>query len=90
MKRQGLTISAPSSGGNTTCPTLGTGDGENLTFDFATDGITCIVVFVGGIAQSSTVWSLSAGTGPAGVDQLVFTAGNAPANGVPIEALVST
>lgn len=71
---------------------LGTGDGVTLTFNFALAGVTCSLVFVAGIEQAKTKWNVSAGTGPSGVDQLVFTAGNAPPNGVEyvVEALIST
>lgn len=68
---------------------LGTGDGSALTFNFASTGVVCSMVMVGGIVQPESVWSVSVGTGPAGVDQLVFSAGNAPPNGLAVEALIS-
>jgi hypothetical protein len=70
---------------------LGTGDGSTLTFNFAVTGVVCTSVLVAGIVQSKSVWSISVGTGPAGVDQLVFSVGNAPPNGsqYAVEALIS-
>lgn len=69
---------------------LGTGDGSTLIFNFASTGIVCSLVFVDGIQQDADVWSVNVGSGPAGVDQLVFGSGNAPASGASVEALVST
>jgi hypothetical protein len=67
---------------------VGTGDGSTLAFDLSTSGIIYSVVFVNGIEQAGSVYSISAGTGAGGVDQLVFTGGNAPASGVTIEAIL--
>lgn len=67
---------------------VGVGDGSTLSFDLSTSGIIYSVVFVNGIEQPGSVYSISAGTGTGGVDQLVFTGGNAPASGVDIEAIL--
>ena len=69
---------------------VGTGDGSNLTFNFATSPVDCSLVLVDGLVQAPAgVWTVSVGTGPAGVDQLVFGSGNAPMSGASVEALIS-
>ena len=73
-----------------TLVSLAMGDGENLEFDFATSGVACSMVVVDGVIQPGTIWSVSAGTGEDGHDQLVFGAGNAPGTGAAVEALIST
>ena len=67
---------------------VGTGDNSTLTFDLTSSGIIYSVVFVNGIEQPGSVYSISAGTGAGGVDQLVFTGGNAPSTGATIEAIL--
>jgi hypothetical protein len=67
---------------------VGTGDGSTLTFDLTSAGIIYSVVFVNGIEQAGSAYSISAGTGTGGVDQLVFGSGNAPASALAIEAIL--
>lgn len=67
---------------------LGTGDGSTLTFDFGQVAtIVGCAVFVDGLAQDPSLWSISAGGGAGGVDRLAFSSGNAPANGAKVEVL---
>lgn len=66
-------------------PSQFTGDGTKLNFDLSASGVVSATVFVDGLEQDPGVWSISAGSGPGGVDQLSFTSGNAPANGAKIE-----
>lgn len=67
---------------------VGTGDGSDLRFDLSSAGIIYTAVIVDGIPQLGSTYSISAGTGAAGVDELVFGSGNAPANGATIEAIL--
>lgn len=70
---------------------LGTGDGSTLTFDFGQVAtIVGCAVFVDGLAQDPSLWSISAGGGAGGVDRLAFSSGNAPANGAKVEVLAFT
>lgn len=66
---------------------VGTGDGANLAFDLPTAGTVQIVVIVGGVPQPSNIFSISAGGGTGGVDQLNFASGNAPPNGADVEVI---
>ena len=67
---------------------IGTGDASTLTFDFPQVAtIVGAAVFVGGLAQDPSIWSISAAGGAGGVDQLVFTSGNAPPDGAAVEIL---
>lgn len=65
---------------------LGTGDGSNRTFNLPHSGVSQLIVIVDGVIQPPSVYSISAGTGPGGVDQLIFSIGNAPASTKPVEA----
>lgn len=67
---------------------LGTGDAANRFFNFSDNSIHCIAVFVDGILQSNSSWTVSTGTGPGGVDRLVFGSGNVPGINAVIEALI--
>ena len=69
---------------------VGLGDGSTLTFDLSTSGIIYSVVLVDGIEQDGSKYSISAGTGAGGVDQLVFTSGNAPASSAGVEMIAFT
>lgn len=70
---------------------LGTGDGSTLTFDMPQVAtIVGCAVFVDGLAQDPSLWSISAGGGAGGVDRLAFSSGNAPANGAKVEILAFT
>lgn len=67
---------------------VGSGDGSTLSFDLDNANVLiAAAVFVGGIFQDPATWSISAGTGAGGVDQLVFGAGNAPGTGLAIEGI---
>jgi hypothetical protein len=63
------------------------GDGSNLTFALPQSRVASLAVFVNGTLQPPSVWSISAGTGALGVDELVFGSGNAPANGAAVEVI---
>ena len=65
---------------------LADGDGSTLIFDLPYAGTVALTVYVDGIMQLPTTWSIGAGTGTGGVDELTFGAGNAPANGAKVEA----
>lgn len=62
---------------------LGTGDGSTVAYALPSNGLTGLMVFVGGILQPGTVFNVSRGTGPGGADQLVFT--SAPVVGAAVE-----
>lgn len=68
---------------------VGTGDGSDLRFDLITTNgnFAYVAIFVDGIQQAGSVYSISLGTGTGGVDELVFGSGNAPANGAVVEML---
>ena len=63
---------------------LGTGTGSATAFALPANGLSGLMIFVGGILQPSTVLTISRGTGPSGADQVVLDA--APAVGAPVEA----
>lgn len=63
---------------------LGTGDGSATAFALPTNGLTGLMLFVGGVLQPGSVFTVSRGTGPSGADQVVLDA--APAVGAPVEA----
>lgn len=67
---------------------VGVGNGSNLNFDLDVSKVAFIAVFVEGLQQDPANFSIAAGAGTGGVDQLQFGAGNAPANGASIEAIV--
>lgn len=68
---------------------IGTGDGSDLRFDLITTNgnFAYVAIFVDGIQQAGSVYSISLGTGTGSVDELVFSSGNAPANGAVVEML---
>lgn len=66
---------------------VGTGNGSNLAFDLPSSGTVQIVVIVGGVPQPSNIFSISAGAGTGGVDQLNFASGNAPPSGADVEVI---
>lgn len=63
---------------------LGTGDGSTVAYALPSNGLTGIMLFVGGILQPRSIFTISRGTGPGGADQVVLT--SAPAVGVAVEA----
>ncbi len=65
---------------------IGTGDGTTRTFNLPHSGVGQLMVVVSGLVQAPSYYSVSAGTGPGGVDQLVFSVGNEPASGASVEA----
>jgi hypothetical protein len=66
---------------------VGTGDGSNLLFDLDVANPEMVVVFVDGILQPPSVYSVSGEAGTGGVAQLAFSSGNAPGNGAVVEAI---
>lgn len=64
------------------------GDGSNLNFDLSSANVVFVAVYVDTIIQLGTTYSVAAGAGAGGVDQLQFGSGNAPANGSKVEAIV--
>lgn len=62
---------------------LGTGDGSTVAFALPSNGLTGIMLFVGGILQPGTVFNVSRGTGPGGADEVVLNA--APVVGAAVE-----
>jgi hypothetical protein len=66
---------------------VGTGDGTNLNFDLGAPSPAFVAVIVSGIVQAPGSYSVSATGGTAGVAQLQFGAGNAPASGAVVEAI---
>lgn len=74
---------SPMNGGE---PIQFTGDGSDLSFDMPVSGsVQFATVSVDGIVQDPGNWHISHGTGAAGVDQLIFETGNAPANNAKVE-----
>lgn len=67
---------------------VGTGNGSNLNFDLPSAGVVYASVFVSGILQDPSLWTVAAGAGTAGVDRLEFSSGNAPAASAPVEAIL--
>lgn len=67
---------------------LGTGDASNLNFDLSAANVVFVSVSVDGIMQAPGIYSVAAGAGAGGVDQLQFASGNAPASGAVVEATV--
>jgi len=67
---------------------VATGDASTLNFDLPSAGVVYASVFVSGILQDPSVWTIGAGAGTAGVDRLEFSSGNAPATSAPIEAIL--
>lgn len=64
---------------------IGTGDGSNLTFTIPAKETTNQTVMVNGTPWLEvTHWNITAGTGALGEDRVIFTTGNAPANGIPV------
>lgn len=66
---------------------VGSGDGTTLNFDLGAASPAFVAVMVDGIVQSPSIYSVSATGGTAGVAQLQFASGNAPASGAVIEAI---
>lgn len=66
----------------------GTGDGSNLNFDLSGNNVVFVSVAVDGLMQDPGTYSVAAGAGAGGVDQLQFGSGNAPANGAKVECTV--
>jgi hypothetical protein len=66
---------------------VATADGSTATFDLSNSKINQLAVFINGMLQPPGNWSISVGTGSAGVDQLVFGGGHTPANGEVIEVV---
>lgn len=66
---------------------VGTGDGSTLNFDLGGASPAFVAVMVDGIVQSPSIYGVSATGGTAGVAQLQFASGNAPASGAVIEAI---
>lgn len=61
-------------------------DGAELNFDITgISNVKYAVVLVNGIPQPGSVYSIVAGAGAGGVDQLQFASGNAPASGDTVE-----
>lgn len=71
-------------------PETFSGDGSTLNFDLSSANVVAATVFVDGLAQDPGVWSIAAGAGSGGVDQLQFSSGNAPGSGAAIEVVVLT
>lgn len=71
-----------------TLKNIGTGNGVNLTFTVPGKLSTFNVarsVFVNGVLKTAGVhYNVSVGTGASGQDQIIFTAGNAPGNGLAV------
>jgi hypothetical protein len=65
---------------------VGTGNASTTAFDLSVSQVAGIAVFVDGVVQPGSEYSISAGTGTGGVDRLVFA--NAPATDAVIEALI--
>lgn len=70
--------------------TEGTGDGSNLNFDLGHSAAILVAVFVGGVIQPTSIYSLAAGAGSGGVDQLQFSSGNEPPNTEPVDIVYMT
>lgn len=78
---------SPTNGGE---PESFSGDGSTLNFDLSSANVVAVTVFVDGLAQDPSLWSVSAGAGAGGVDQLQFSSGNAPGSGAAVEVVVLT
>lgn len=65
--------------------TNASGDGSTLAFDLGHASSTGHEVYVGGILQPDSIYTIDVGGGSGGVDQLEFSSGNAPPNGVAVE-----
>lgn len=66
---------------------VGTGDGSTLNFDLGAASPAFVAVIVDGIVQAPDTYTVSATGGTAGVAQLQFGSGNAPASGASVEAI---
>ena len=75
-------VAPPAGGGAGSFVSLGTGDGSSLAFNFPYTIISCSLVVVGGVVQAPSSFSNN-------TNVLTFASGNAPDNGVSVEALVS-
>lgn len=76
-------VAQPATGGSAgSLVSLGTGDGSTLAFNFPYPVTGCSFVVVGGVVQAPSSFSNT-------TTVLTFASGNAPDNGVSVEALVS-
>lgn len=67
---------------------IGTGDGTGLRFDLPVSDVAQAHVFLGTALADPSTYSLGNGSGTAGVDEIVFSSGNAPGSGVAVRAIV--
>lgn len=63
----------------------GAGDGSTRVFDLGHASAILHLVYVGGVIQPTSIYSLLSGTGAGGVDQVQFGVGSEPPDGEPVD-----